>query len=105
MKKKITVNNKEYEMQKMTVDTYMDYLELTAQIDKHTRYTKEDIEAMLLFICKVYGNQFTEDELKNPETGIDAAGVILEFQFIDMNVGKELTDRLEKIEKNFQSGK
>lgn len=105
MKRKITVNHKEYEMQKMSIDTYMDYLELTEQIDTHTRYTKQDIEAMLLFICKVYDNQFTVEELKDKETGLDAAGIILEFQFIDMSVGEELTKRLEKIEKNFQSGK
>ena len=105
MKRKIIVNNKEHEMQKMSVDTYMEYLELTEQIDTHSRYTKQDIEAMMLFICKAYGNQFTVDELKDIETGLDAAGIILEFQFIDMSVGEELTKRLEKIQKNFQSGK
>ena len=105
MKRKIIVNNKEHEMQKMSVDTYMEYLELTEQIDTHSRYTKQDIEAMMLFVCKAYGNQFTVDELKDIETGLDAAGIILEFQFIDMSVGEELTKRLEKIQKNFQSGK
>lgn len=52
-----------------------------------------------------YGDQFTVEELKNPETGLDAAGLILEFQFIDAGIGEELTKRMEKIEKNFQSGK
>ena len=44
-------------------------------------------------------------ELKNPESGLDAAGLILEFQFIDMGIADELTKRMENIEKNFQSGK
>ena len=101
MKRRITIGNKEYEMQKMSIDAYMEYLELTEVIDTHTRYTKQDIEAMVLFVVKAYGNQFTEEELKDPETGLDAAGIILEFQFIDMGVGEELTKRLEKIEKNF----
>ena len=57
------------------------------------------------FICKAYGDQFTVEELKNPETGLDAAGLILEFQFIDMGIADDLTKRMEKIEKNFQSGK
>lgn len=105
MKRKIIVNHKEYEMQKMSVDTYMDYLELAEQIDAHKRYTKQDIEAMMLFICKAYDNQFTVEELKDAETGLDAAGIILEFQFIDMGVGEEITKRLEKLEKNFQNGK
>ena len=60
---------------------------------------------MELFVCKAYGDQFTTEELKNPETGIDAAGLILEFQFIDMEIGNELARRMEKIEKNFQNGK
>ncbi len=105
MKRKITIGNKEFEMQKMSIDTYMDYLDLTESIDTHTRYTRQDIEAMVLFVVKAYGNQFTAEELKDPETGLDAAGIILEFQFIDMSVGEELTKRLEKIEKNFQNGK
>ena len=68
-------------------------------------YTKQDIEIMAMFVCKAYGDQFTVEELKNPETGLDAAGLILEFQFIDAGIGEELTKRMEKIEKNFQSGK
>ena len=84
MKRKIIVNNKEFTMPKMSIDTYTEYLELAEVIDAKQRYSKQDIEAMGLFICKAYGDQFTVEELKNPETGLDAAGLILEFQFIDM---------------------
>ena len=59
MKRKITINNKEYTMPRMSIDTYMEYLELAEQIDGKERYTKQDIEAMELFVCKAYGNQFT----------------------------------------------
>jgi len=100
MKRKIIVNNKEFTMPKMSIDTYTEYLELAEVV-----YSKQDIEAMGLFICKAYGDQFTVEELKNPETGLDAAGLILEFQFIDMGIADELTKRMENIEKNFQSGK
>ena len=105
MSKKIIVNNKEFTMQKMSIDTYMEYLELAEKVDGKQRYTRQDIEAMTLFVCKAYDNQFTVEELKNPETGIDAAGIIMEFQFIDMGIADELTKRMEKIEKNFQNGK
>lgn len=97
--------NKEFTMPKMSIDTYTEYLELAEVIDAKQRYSKQDIEAMGLFICKAYGDQFTVEELKNPETGLDAAGLILEFQFIDMGIADELTKRMENIEKNFQSGK
>ena len=105
MKRQIIINNKEFTMQKMSIDTYTEYLELAEVIDAKQRYSKQDIEAMELFICKAYGDQFTVEELKNPETGLDAAGLILEFQFIDMGIADELTKRMENIEKNFQSGK
>jgi TATA-binding protein-associated factor Taf7 len=101
MEQKITVNNKEYTMPKMDLDTYMEYLELEEQMDAKSRYTKTDIQAMLLFVTKAYGNQFTVDELKDPETGVDAAGLILAFQFIDAGVGNEIEKRMKKIEKNF----
>ena len=105
MSRKIIVNNKEFTMPKMSIDTYMEYLGLAEQVDGKQRYTRQDIEAMTLFVCKAYGDQFTVDELKNPETGIDAAGIIMEFQFIDMGVAEELTKRMEKVQKNFQNGK
>ncbi len=105
MQRKVIVNKKEYTMPKMSIDTYMDYLELSEQIDTKKRYTKQDIEAMVLFVCKAYGDQFTAEELKDVESGLDAAGIIMEFQFIDVGVGEELARRMEKIQKNFQSGK
>lgn len=105
MKRKIIISNKEFTMPKMSIDTYTEYLELAEQLDAKRRYTPQDIEAMGLFICKAYGDQFTVEELKNTETGLDAAGLILEFQFIDMGIADELTKRMEEIEKNFQNGK
>lgn len=105
MQRKIIINQKEYTMPKMSIDDYMDYLELSEQVDARGRYTRQDIEAMVLFVCKAYGNQFTADELKDTENGLDAAGIIMEFHCIDVGVAEELTRRMEKIEKNFQSGK
>ena len=99
MKRKIIISNKEFTMPKMSIDTYTEYLDIAEQIDTHPRYTKQDIEIMEMFVCKAYGDQFTVEELKNPETGLDAAGLILEFQFIDAGIGEELTKRMEKIEK------
>ena len=105
MQRKIIISNTEYTMPKISIDDYMEYLDLSEKIDSHSRYTREDIEAMVMFVCKAYGDQFTAEELKDREKGLDAAGIILEFQFIDVGIGEELTKRMEKIEKNFQSGK
>ena len=54
----------------------------------------------------ISNKEFTMPKMSiDPETGLDAAGLILEFQFIDAGIGEELTKRMEKIEKNFQNGK
>ena len=63
MNRKIIVNHKEFKMEKMSADTYMEYLELAEQIDAATseraskRYSRQEIEAMMLFICKAYGDK------------------------------------------------
>lgn len=106
MSRKIIIKNKEYKTGKMSADTYMDYLDLAEELEEHRRYTRQDMEAMSLFICKAYGDQFTPEELKDVENGgLDAAGIILEFQFIDLAIADELEKRMEKIEKNFTTGK
>ncbi|MBR1390905.1 MAG: hypothetical protein IJ567_05615 [Lachnospiraceae bacterium] len=99
-KRKIIVGNKEYTMPRMSVDTYMSYLDLTEVIDTHTRYTRTDVEAMIDFLVVAYDNQFTAEELKDSQTGLDAAGIIMEFQCIDMGVANELTKRIENLTKN-----
>lgn len=105
MKRKIIVNHKEYTMPRMDVDTYMEYLELSEKIDGKPRYTRTDIEAMVLFIAKAYGGQFTAEELKDKDTGVDAAGIVLEFQLIDMGIAEEMENRMKEMEKNFQNGR
>lgn len=111
MNRKIIVNHKEFKMGKMSADTYMEYLELSEAIETASgeraskRYSREEIEAMMLFICKAYGDQFTVEELKDKENGLDAVGIILEFNMIDMGIADEMNNRMEKMMKNFQSGK
>ena len=99
--KKITIDHKEYTMPKMSIDTYSEYLELSEMMDGRDRYTKQDLDAMSEFICKAYGDQFTVEALRDAEMGLDATGLIMEFQMIDMNIADELTKRMENISKNF----
>ena len=80
-------------------------MELSEKIDGKPRYTRTDIEAMVLFIAKAYGGQFTAEELKDKDTGVDAAGIVLEFQLIDMGIAEEMEKRMKEMEKNFQNGR
>ena len=73
--KKTTVNNKEFELGKISVDLYEEYMDIAEKVDKKNRYTRADLEEMAKFVCKAYGDQFTVEELKDPETGLDAAGL------------------------------
>lgn len=50
MKRKIIVNNKEFTMPKMSIDTYTEYLELAEIVDAKQRYSKQDIEADGFFL-------------------------------------------------------
>lgn len=58
MNRKIIVNHKEFKMEKMSADTYMEYLELAEQIDVATseraskRYSRQEIEAMMCSSAK-----------------------------------------------------
>ena len=74
MNRKIIVNHKEFKMEKMSADTYMEYLELAEQIDAATseraskRYSRQEIEAMMLFICKdVYKRQPLDIKLSDSQ--------------------------------------
>lgn len=109
MKHEIILNHKKYEMPKMDVDTYMEYLEVRDDImgteKKSGLYTAEQFRKMMDSICMVYGNQFTVDELKDKETGLTVAAIIMEFASIETSLGDEVNTKIEKLQENFTNGK
>ncbi|MCD8038869.1 MAG: hypothetical protein LUE96_07290 [Lachnospiraceae bacterium] len=111
MKREIAVNNRLYKMGKISADTYMDYLELAEKIEAATasrpsrRYSRNEIAEMAEFVCEAYGNQFTPDELKDVDTGLDAAGIIIEFNMIEAQVAEEMSERMDKMIVNFPKSK
>lgn len=108
MKKSIIVNNKEYTMPKMDVDTYLNYLEVRDSImgteEKTGLYTREQFEQMMDSICEMYGNQFTVEELKDPETGLSVPDIVMEFASIETEVVDKVNGKAKKLKENFQSG-
>lgn len=75
MKRKLIINGKEYEMPKMDVDTYMEYLEVRDDImgteKKSGLYTAEQFRKMLDCICMVYGKEELLEKLWNDKYYID----------------------------------
>ena len=52
---------------------------------------------MVQFVLMAYDNQFTEEELTDPETGLTAAELILEFNLIENGVAEEIDTKVGKI--------
>ena len=82
IKRTITIGGTEYAMPKVAPDVYMDYLEARESIftseEKHKMYTKAQFVQMMETICALYGNQFTVEQLKDAETGLDHWAAFLE---------------------------
>lgn len=109
MKKMLIINGKEYEMPKMDVDVYMEYLEIRDDImgteKKNGLYTAEQFRKILDCLCMVYGNQFTVEELKDKDNGLGVSSIIMEFAMIEETIFDEVSGKVEKLQKNFTRGK
>ena len=100
---RITINHKEYTMPKIGADDYMDYLDASEAINGGTTagYKREHIQLMCEWIARLYGNQFSIEDLKNVETGLSAAEIITEFMMVDMDIAEKIQKKMEKIQENF----
>lgn len=108
-KRKIIVNHKEYEMPKMGVKRYKNYLAVRDQVmeteGKMGLYTAEQFDAIIDCICELYGNQFTPDDLIDDDGGLSVSEIIMEFATIDAQIGAEVNAKVEKMSENFTNGK
>lgn len=88
-------------------DEYMDYLDASETINstQSKGYKREHIQLMCEWIVRLYGNQFTMEELKNSETGLEAADIIMEFMGIDLEIAEKISKRMERVQKNFTISK
>lgn len=100
---KIIINKKEHTMQKIGADDYMDYLDASEVINgtQDEGYKREHIQLMCEWIVRLYGNQFTIEDLKNPEIGLSADEIITEFMMVDIDVAGNIQKKIEKIQENF----
>ena len=105
--KKIIISNKEYTMPKISADDYMDYLDVSEKMNENqtSGYKREHIELMCQWIVRLYGDQFSIEELKDRDKGLDVAGIIIEFMSIDIGVAEEIQKKMDKITQNFTNGK
>lgn len=108
MKREIIVKGKKYVMPKMSIATYLKYIEVRDSVmsteEKNGLYTSEQFTQMLESICNVYGNQFAVADLLDDNSGLSVTDVIMEFASIEMEVGKEVERRTDKLTANFTNG-
>lgn len=102
-KHEIIINHKKYTMPKIGADDYMDYLDASEVVNgtQTTGYKREHIQLMCEWIVRIYGNQFTIEELKNLEIGLAADEIITEFMMVDMDIAEKIQKRMEKVQENF----
>lgn len=56
-------------------------------------------------MLKMYGNQFTTDDMLDAETGMTPDSIVMEFALMDVSVGEKVDKRTEDFAKNFTNGK
>lgn len=93
----ITIGNKEYKMKTMSVADYIRYANARDTFENKDTYGAKDIELMVQIVLMAYDNQFTEEELTDPDTGLTAAELILEFNLIENGVAEEIDTKVGKI--------
>lgn len=109
-KRSIVIGGKEYTMpQKMSTMAYLNYLEVRDSVmdteSKRALYTKQQFIDMMNVIVEMYGNQFTADDMLDEESGLTPDAIIMEFALMDVSVGKNVDEKVEKFKANFTSGK
>lgn len=108
-KRSIIIGGKEYKMpEKMSTMAYLHYLEVRDAVmdteEKKRLYTRQQFIDMMDVIVELYGNQFTQDELIDEETGLTPEAIIMEFALMDVSVGNKVDEKVEKFKENFTSG-
>lgn len=107
MKKEIIINKKAYQMPEMSPLVYMDYLAIRDEVmdteGKQGLYTRGQFVKILDIICKVYGNQFTREELLTG--GLTVPQIITEFATIELGVQDGVEKQVSKLQANFTNGK
>lgn len=100
----VTVNGQTYQLPKVSTEQYLEYCDVREPIAEGGRlYTRKDFYAMADQIVKLYGNQFTREELLGPE-GLTPGEVIVQFSMIETVLMKQVDASITDVKKNFTPG-
>lgn len=105
----LTINGKTYAQPKASIPAYMHYLEVRESVmdteGKTGLYTAKQFREIMDCIAEMYGNQFTVAEMADGETGLSVDQIIFEFAAIEVGIGENVNQNMERMQENFMQGK
>ena len=99
----LEIGGKKYTMPKMSTPAYLDYCDISEELDGITYYRRQHYNKMAQGIALAYGNQFTVEDIFDAEKGLSPAEIILEFSLLEVSILREVNDRAEEYGENFTS--
>ena len=99
----ITIGGKTYELPTVTTEQYLDYCDAREPIAERQMYTRKDFYTMADQLVKLYGNQFTREELLGAD-GLKPGEVIVHFSMIETVLLNQVNDSVAEMKENFTAG-
>lgn len=101
-KRKIVVNQKQYALpDRINTMDYLDYMDALDAINAAPEMRRPQFELMINSIVKMYGYQFTEEDVTDPKHGLQPQQIIVEFTFMEADIQRRVNGEIEKMKENF----
>lgn len=99
----ITIGGKTYELPAVSTEQYLEYCDAREPIAERQMYTRKDFYAMADQLVKLYGNQFTREELLGAD-GLKPGELIVYFSMIETVLLNQVNDAVGEMKENFTAG-
>lgn len=99
---KIIVKNKEYDSGKITRSKYKEYSIVRDKLTSTEFFTDEDLDGMVSALVKLFGDQFTEDDINED---FEISDIIYNFSRIDFEIGEKVNEKIESTKELFMKDK
>lgn len=101
-KRSIVVNQKQYFLpDHIDTQAYLDYCDVQDELDSAKNYRRKHFEQMAQAICRVYGDQFTVEDVMARKYGLEPSQILTEFAALEYYVMERVNKDVEAITGNF----
>lgn len=98
--RELALGEKKYIMPEISTPDYLDYCDLSEEIDGVQYYRRQHYTKMAEGIVIAYGKQFTTEEVLNNLTPAD---IVFEFSLLEVSVLQRIDAKAEEYQANFTS--